>query len=30
MGDLGNLLNSNITLLVVMIAGFYWLGKKIK
>ena len=30
MGDLGTLLNSNVTLLVVMIAGFYWLGKKIK
>ena len=30
MGDLGTLLNSNITLLVVMIGGFYWLGKKIK
>ena len=30
MGDLGTLLNSNITVLVVMIAGFYWLSKKIK
>ena len=30
MGDLGTLLNSNITLLVIMVAGFYWLGKKIK
>ena len=29
MGDLGTLLNSNITQLVVMIAGFYWLGKKL-
>lgn len=30
MGDLSGLLNSNLTLLIVMIAGFYWLGKKIK
>jgi len=29
MGDLGTLLNSNVTLLVVIVAGFYWLGKKI-
>jgi len=29
MGDLGSLLNSNVTLLVVMIGGFYWLGKKL-
>lgn len=29
MGDLGTILNSHITLLVVIIAGFYWLGKKI-
>lgn len=30
MGDLGNLLNSNVTLLVVIVAGFYWLSKKIE
>lgn len=29
MGDLGTLLNSNITQLVITIGGFYWLGKKI-
>ena len=29
MGDLGNILSNNITLLVVMVAGFYWLGKKL-
>ncbi len=29
MGDLTGLLNSNITMIVVMVAGFYWLGKKI-
>ena len=29
MGDLSSILNSHITLLVVVIAGFYWLGKKI-
>ena len=30
MGDLSSILNSNATLLIVMVAGFYWLGKKIK
>ncbi len=29
MGDIGTLLNSNVTLLAVMVGGFYWLGKKI-
>ena len=29
MGDLSTLLNSNITQLVVIVGGFYWLGKKI-
>ena len=29
MGDLNSILNSHVTLLVVMLAGFYWLGKKI-
>ena len=29
MGDLSALLNSNVTLLVVMVGGFYWLGKKL-
>ena len=29
MGDIGTLLNSNVTLIVVMVAGFYWLGKKL-
>ncbi len=29
MGDLSSLLNSNITLLAVMVGGFYWLGKKL-
>ena len=30
MGDLGSLLNSNVTLLVVIVAGFYLLGKKLE
>lgn len=29
MGDLGSLLESQVTHLIVMIGGFYWLGKKI-
>lgn len=29
MGDLSTILSSNITLLVVMVGGFYWLSKKI-
>ena len=29
MGDLSTLLNSNITQLVAIVGGFYWLGKKI-
>lgn len=29
MGDIGNLLSSPITLLVVMVVGFYWLGRKL-
>ena len=29
MGDLSGLLNSHITLIVIIVAGFYWLGKKI-
>lgn len=29
MGDLNTILNSNFTQLVVMVGGFYWLGRKI-
>ena len=29
MGDLSTLLNSNITQLVIIAGGIYWLGKKI-
>jgi len=29
MGDLSSLLNSHVTLIVIIVAGFYWLGKKI-